>query len=168
MTIEYELTKDDYIGFNMYHIENSEKIKKTIFFQRYIMSLILPLAPLIIVLTTNKTFGQWYFYFIMVWVLWVVFYEKNFKRSIKRKLIKMASKGGANGIIGHHKLTLTEDKIIEHKIEDLSYDKSIINKVGETDSHIFIYISDINAYVVPKSAFENKKEEEKFKKLLDI
>lgn len=166
MTIEYELTTDDYIDFNMYHMDNSEKIKKTIFFQRYIMSLILPIAPLIIILTTDKTFGEWYFSFVIVWAAWVIFYEKNFKKSIKKKLLKIADKGGANGIIGNHKLTLTEDKIIEHKDEDLSYEKSIINKVGETDKHIFIYISESNAYVVPKSAFNNKEEEEEFKKLL--
>ncbi len=163
MEIKYELNKDDYIEFNLNYVENSKAMKKNVFIQRYLVSIIFLLVPFALKKSTDIPFSYWMTVFIIAYTLWVVFYPKYFNKTVKKNVEKMLGEGNSNSLYGEHKLSLTEDGITEtNEAEKLEIGWNSIEKIVKTEEHIFIYLDSIKAYIVPKRAFKDNKEEEEF------
>ncbi|ROR30365.1 YcxB-like protein [Mobilisporobacter senegalensis] len=62
---------------------------------------------------------------------------------------KVVNEGKNNDILGHHCLFITEESIIE-KSENSESKYNIIEKVAETEKHLFIYVNTVSAYIIPK------------------
>jgi hypothetical protein len=56
MRIDYELNKQDYIDFNIYYFKHSEILKKTMFYQKFILSIIFLIAPFIFARVSDVPF----------------------------------------------------------------------------------------------------------------
>ena len=169
MELNYELTKEDYVDFNMYHVKNSKGIKKTIFMQRYVISLMFLIIPIAIWILKKETFNILYIICPLFWVVWILFYDKAFDKSIVKKINRMLDKSINSGLIGMHNINIENGEIIEKTSSGyIKNNIRDINEIQETKDHIFIYVSNNNAYVIPKRTFKSEEKLNSFKIELNI
>lgn len=163
MQIHYELNKKDYIDFNMNHFSISPTLKRTIFLQRYIFSIIYLIIPFVLTTVSDIPFGYWASIFGITYILWVVFYPRYFMKTVQRNIEKLMNEGHTKSMLGEHSLTLTDEGVIEkNNSGETKTNWSSIEKIVQTDEHLYIYIDSIKAYIVPIKAFKGESEKQYF------
>jgi len=163
MHINYQLTKQDYIDFNIFHMSYSNTIRQALFIQRYIISIVFLIAPFIVAKVTDIPLWYWAIAFIVIYLLWIIFYPKYFRWSAARRISRMIDEGKNADMLGNQSLTLTEDAIVN--ISNFSESKTnwhTVENVVETKEHIFIYISAVMAYIIPIRIFESVNQKNEF------
>ncbi|KMT21880.1 YcxB family protein [Clostridium cylindrosporum] len=163
MDINYELTKQDFIDFNIFHMSYSSTFKKVLFIQRYILPLIFFVVPFIIASMSNVPLLYWIIAALLGYLLWANFYPRLLKRIMAKKISEMIDEGKSAEFLGSRRLILNDDGIIgssEHN--ESKTDWSSVGDVVETKSHIFIYIDSVSAHIVPIREFKNAEEKSKF------
>lgn len=163
MTIQYDLTKDDYISFNMHHIKNSKTLKRSLYIQQYVLSLIYIIIPFILIEVTTIPLIFWLIPFIVIYILWIALYPRYFKGYIKRNIEKMLDEGDNKSIFGPVSLSLEESGIIETtKAGESKANWSSIERIEENKDYIFIYINSVSASIIPVRAFGDIEEKNEF------
>lgn len=162
MTINYELTKQDYIDFNMHHIATSPTMKRALFIQRFILPILFLVLPIFLIQITDIPLWYWFSVLGTASVLWIVLYPKSVNRSVAKRISKMISEGSATGIVGTHCLSLTEQGIVD-KTEYSETRYHVIERIEESEKHIFIYVSAVMAYIIPKRVFPTSDEADEFR-----
>lgn len=156
MKVKFELAKEDFVAFNLYHSETSEKFKKSIFIQRYIVSLIFLVIPLIGYFVFKVDFKNIAPMFLVIWVIWVVFYGKAIKYNLKKKVenfIVQKEKSG-DPVLGEYFLEVDDSGVtLSRRNGKLKSKWKDIEKILEDDSRIYVYIGEDSAYIAPKSFF---------------
>lgn len=167
MNIEYQLTMQDYLDFNIYHMNHSPSLKRTLFIERFIGPIIFLISP--ILLTKGSAIPLWYWYcvFTILSLLWIVLFPKYINKSISRRITKMLNEGKNTGILGNHSLSITEKGIID-KTEYSEEKFNFIEKVVESDKHIFIYVSSLSACIIPNRIFNNLEAKQEFLNALNL
>lgn len=169
MKINYELTKDDYIQFNMNHISKSKTIKRTLFIERYIISIMFLIVPFMLKGRSEATTIFYYAPFILIFALWVIFFPKYFKYSVKRRLLKMLDSGKGSSMFGQQNLSITDYGIFEFdNMEKSKVTLKDVEKVEVTADHIYIYINSADAYIIPMRAFKTLSEKNELIDLLKM
>jgi hypothetical protein len=70
------------------------------------------------------------------------------------------------GVIGWHKITLQEAKLVETTAVNESHAEWFgVDRIEETPNYLFIYVTPTNAHVIPKRAFRSPEEAGKFVRL---
>lgn len=166
--ISCDLTKQDYVDFNLFHLAHSKTGKKALFIQRYIISIIFLIAPFVLQNVLDTPF--WYLVggFVLAYILWVIFYPRRFKRNVAKQVEKMIDEGKNVSLIGNNDIIIDEEGI--ERINDKSQTKNdwaSVESIEQSDDHIFIYVSAISAHIVPKRAFEDKAGESQFVKQVE-
>lgn len=93
MEIEYDLNKQDYIDFNIFHAMNSDALKKSLAAQRYFAPVIFLIIPFFISGVTDLPLLYWICVFLVISVVWIVFYPRYFIWIISRRVNKMVDEG---------------------------------------------------------------------------
>ena len=164
MVIDYENSLDDIMALNLYHHQQSSEARRT----RQILQYGPPAALVLIALVQVSVFGSaltsslpWLF-FAGIWALFVPF---SLRRSMRKKVAKMVLQGDDTGVAGRHKLSLSSDAVTDKISAKKTKTKwSEVRKIAATGGHLFIYISDTAAYIVPRRAFED---ESKYREFVD-
>jgi hypothetical protein len=163
MKIEYDLTKQDYIDFNMHYIENSPKLKRSLFIQRFVIALVFLIFPFIFSKNSGTPFLPSFIVYGVIFILWVLFYPKYYRTIAKKRIIKLIDKGGSAIQLGHRSITLNEEGLEEFSEQGESKSSwSSIERIEETENHIYIFIGSTNAYLVPIRAFEGRTQKDEF------
>jgi len=166
MIIEYELTKQDYIDFNINHMNNSKSMKNSMLFQRFIIPVIYLILPLFLKYISRIPLWYWYCIFLIFSVIWIIRYPKIIEKSVIKRASKLIDEGKATGIVGHHSVTYTNEGIVD-KTEFSETKYSVFERVVESENHIFIYVSSVMAYIIPLRAFKNQDEKLEFLSMLN-
>lgn len=154
--VEYDLTKEDYIAFNMHHIDHSPTIKRSLFIQRYVVALVFLAFPFIYSNVSGVPLLLPIIIYGAVFIIWILFYPRYFTASMKKRILKMIDEGGNASLFGPRSFTLSETGVEE--VSDQGESRSSwrsIEKIDETVDHIYVYISSINAYLIPTRAFQD-------------
>lgn len=163
MKIEYNVTLDDLLDFNMYHCTNSQTVKQSLFNQRYLTPVFFLAIPFLLNYFEGESLAFVLPPFIAMSVLWIVFYPRYFMRHIKKNVTKALSEGENKGIVGYHTLTITSEEIVEtSKVRETKSRWSSVQKVISTGNNILIYTSAMGAIIIPLRAFESKEQTEEF------
>lgn len=151
MEINFEVTKDDYIKFNVYHIKNSASQKKNFNLLKYIIPAIFSL--LIYFIGTNL-FKQpsiyWGIAAILFFIVGIIIYPKLYESSIKKQIEKSMSEGDNSEIFGKKKMIIDDETITIYNnssFEKIS--KSVIKDIKTYDDIIALYTSSITAHIIP-------------------
>ena len=169
MNINYQLTKQDYIEFNIFHMSYSNSIRKILFVQRYFVSIIFLITPFIVSRIINEiSFWFWLPVFIIVYLLWVIFYPKYFYWFSSRRISRMVDEGKNADMLGSQSLELTEDRIVNiSSFSESKTDYRTVERVVETKDYIYIYISSVMAYIIPIRTFESLDQKTEFINMLN-
>lgn len=154
MTLHYEFTFDDWVEFNRYHLRHSPAHQR----MRLIVRLIfIPVALVFAGL-------QWMhgdevlsllIAFAIVAVLWFFLYPILFDRRVLRSLKRILNEGNNKGLLGPHTFTTSTDGYrVIYPGGEAFHKWSSVEKLASTEAYIFIYVSSLQATVIPRRALE--------------
>ena len=155
LQLNYKLTDEDYIEFNEFHqLIHSEVGKRNLFKLRLIGPMISILAIVIFILARAK---------IMLIVTEVIVLcifsivcvtqaKKIMKRGIRKTILKMKETEGLP-FAGETTLNFTEDQIIE-----ITKGQEVKEDVCETEEAFYVYMSSVQAIIIPKRVLDQDKE----------
>lgn len=98
-----------------------------------------------------------------LYIIWACFYKKYIIWKVKKSIKKKLNEGNNNGVLGEKTFEICEDEIIE--TSEFSKSSANIRSVEDifiNEEYIYIYINQMQAYIVPIRAFINEKEKEEF------
>ncbi|MCB2312820.1 YcxB family protein [Clostridium tagluense] len=166
MNLEYQITKQDYIDFNIYHMTHSVTMKRSLFILRFIFPIIFLVLPIFLIKITDIPLWYWSSVCIISSVLWIIFYPKFMKRSVEKRISKILEEGKTTGILGNHNFSFTEEGVVD-KTEFSETKYNVIEKVVQSETHIFIYVSAVMAYIIPIRIFGSVDEKSEFLNILN-
>lgn len=156
MNIQYELTEEDYINFNLYHIKNSKTGKRALMLQRFLSPLFFIIVSYVYSMIGNMPFLPLFITFFILSILWIVFYPKYFYRLITRNVRKMIKEGKNEGLIGQHQLKLSEERLVDTSSnKETTITWTGITGFKEDNGYFFLYNSSVSAYILPKREMDH-------------
>lgn len=155
------LEDDDYLLFNQYHILNNPMSKKTLLYIRFIF----PFICLIL-----------YFFYqpevdypmlliaimVIVSIFWISYSKKMILNTMKQHIKKMKK----HGRLPYSKeaiLRFNDESILEITSDtETKTNYSLIENIAITETAIYIYVSTVQAFILPLTAFSDEGEKQRF------
>ncbi|MFD1030235.1 YcxB family protein [Metaplanococcus flavidus] len=163
MELNYKLTEEDYIDFNLFHAKNSKAVKKQVTMQRVLVPVMYIILAFLGLVFLDMPFLFLFIPFLLMGILWFIFYPAYFYRLIKRNSTKMMREGKNEGVLGAHKMIFTEDGLREISPKgEMSISWSGIESFGEDPSGFYLYNSGMSALIIPKKELGNSEEVSRF------
>lgn len=157
MEIEYELTKEDFLDFNLNHAHNSSTVKKSLFYQRYVVAIIFPIIPVILSKTFKAPLRGLLPAYLISSLMWIIFYPKYFWWQIKKNVTKTLDESEDSKFVASHSLTISEKGMVsEGENSKTVRDWGSIQRIDKTDRNILIYTGAMEALIVPLRAFDDE------------
>lgn len=157
MEIEYELTKEDFLDFNLNHAHNSKTVKKSLFYQRYVVAIIFLIIPVILSKTLKIPVRSILPSFLIAFVIWIIFYPKYFWWQINKNVARTLSESEDNKFAASYSLIIDEEGMVS-KGENAETVRNweCVQKIEKTDKNILIYTSPVEAIIIPLIAFDDE------------
>ena len=161
MKVEYEVTLDDLVRFNLYHLSHSPFGRRQRSMIRYGPAIIFLTLGVIEYLLLGRSS-----ILITGWVVALVFFLATpawWDWEVKRRTVKFMGEGNNRGITGPCLLTISQDDlqvVSDNGGGNLKW--SAIEKIVASGTHTYIYSSSLSAFMIPHKAFTNDAERELF------
>lgn len=163
MELNYKLTEEDYIDFNVFHAKNSKAVQKQVTIQRLMVPVIYLALAILASVLLDLQFLVIFIPVLIVNILWFIFYPAYFYRLIKRNSTKMMREGKNDGALGPHTMIFTEDGLREISPKgELTVSWSGIENLGEGDAGFYLYNSGMSALIIPKKELGNSEAVSRF------
>lgn len=152
MEIRYNLSEDDYLAFNLFHLRNSGMVIKALRLQQFVGPVIFLLVPVVFAGWGDGSFPALMSVFLLLSVLWGWLYPKFFWKSVLNRTKKALEEGNNEGVYGLHSMWITAEGIREVSTKGESrVDWSGIEHLKEDHVNLYLYTSAIGGYIVPKN-----------------
>jgi hypothetical protein len=80
-------------------------------------------------------------------------YPMLVRKNLRKRIVKKYSEGQNNGIIGEHELQIDADGLVEKtQLGEIRQEWDKIKSVVSHNDRTYIFVSDINAYILPKNS----------------
>ncbi|HRX17321.1 MAG TPA: YcxB family protein [Spirochaetota bacterium] len=152
MQIEYEVTKDDIIHFNKYHLMHSKETKAILIRSRLLQIFYVMVITIVLAYSTDNWIVFSVFGFIIV-VLYMLRSRKNLIKNIEKNVSKSLNSDDNLVILGKQILDIHEDGLFSKG--QASEGKTFWNgltKIIENDGYIYIYLGTTKAFVIRKES----------------
>lgn len=148
--LEYELTSDDYLAYNIHTLAVSEAGRRQRLNYRLVLSVVAPLlSGLVIGFGLGDLVGGLVVAAFTGAILWFIS-PGMWNRAVRKSVARMATRDGL-GNPGQHRLVLDDDGLREETANGVSSQSwQGIERVDETPEHAFIYFGPLAAFVIPK------------------
>jgi len=157
MEIKYNLTEEDYIHFNLFHIKNSKTAIRSLNIQRFIGPIIFIISAFVFSKIGDVPFLGLFITFLVMSILWIFLYPKYFYSHVIRHVKKMIKEGKNDGLLGEHKMMLTEEGIIDTTANgETKVNWSGIESYKEDNDYFYLYNSSVSAYILPKRKLDSE------------
>ena len=167
MEINFEVTKEDYIKFNLYHVENSPSQKRNFILLRYLVPVLFSI-PIYFIGTNlfKQPSVYWAIVAVLFSVIWIITYPKQYRALVKKETEKLISEGDNSEIFGQKNMIIDDEAvIIHHKSSSERILKNAIKDVKVYDDIIIIYLSSITAIIIPTRYLDKDLVDDFIKKL---
>lgn len=154
----YEFTLDDALAFNDYHFRYSPAGRRARLKHTLLPPAIwLALAATYHVWTAGR--GNPWFMGILVGfsALWVLLSPFQLRRQVRRSLTRRYRRRGGSAALGRHSLTISPSGVQDRSEggeSDVRWQNTV--RVAWTPEHLFIYLTETRAHVVPARAFASE------------
>ncbi|MEM1504576.1 YcxB family protein [Domibacillus sp. 8LH] len=167
MELKYDLTKEDYLAFQIHVAKQSETVKHALIMQRLMGPVLFLLFTLVVSWVTEEWLPGLFITFAAASVLWVTLYPKYFYEHIKRNVNKMLNESRNDNMFGLHTFVMDKKGFTEkNRAGEKKTNWSGIERVDEDEAYFFLFTSIVEAYIIPKRSFKNEERQEEFKTLL--
>ncbi|TCZ79273.1 YcxB family protein [Paenibacillus albiflavus] len=153
MKITLDITKEDYWKFNKYTLLKMPKYRTKTYFS-------LIVSPLFIVILLNFIVHNWA-YAIVAGLISGVLANIYVIFSMKRKIMKLVD--NSPGIIGEHIVEVNASGLHgSTSVNNSQYLWDGVQELRQNQEYIYIYVNNIQGFIIPKRSFSNKAEENEF------
>ncbi|MBN1046063.1 YcxB family protein [Clostridium botulinum] len=165
MKLEFSIEEEDYINFNMHYLDNSKKLKQSMYIFRFILPIIISfLIVYIISKIVRYHIIVLVIAYFLIYFIWIYFFEKSVDESTRKRIKKVLSEGKNKGLLGKRTFEINDNYIKDsNKYRTQIVNINALEKIFITDEYVFFYISSISAFIVPLRIFESNEEKEEFK-----
>lgn len=151
MELKYLLTEQDYINFNLFHIQNSKMATKALKIQRYTIPALYLVLAYVFASIGDGSYILSFTIFTIFAILWLVLYPKFYYRTIIRNVKKMMKEGKNEGLLGEHIMILSSEGIVDKNTTgETKVAWTGIQEVKEDKDYLYLYNSSVSAYILPK------------------
>lgn len=160
MRINYILTVEDYVNFQMNHIFLDKKARFSFFLSRFAIPVALFLFPFIF------NIGIPWPIFALIAVAYFLIYPKFFLNRMRRRMNRVLSHPANQSLTSERKMEADDDSLritIAPFKETTVLEWDHIAKFSEVRDYFYIYTSPKIAFIVPKRCFENIEAETLFR-----
>ncbi|HEY0078381.1 MAG TPA: YcxB family protein [Pyrinomonadaceae bacterium] len=162
MEVTYKLNLDDVQAYQWHNIRTSATLRRN-YRAAFVSFPLIILGVMILFVVTGLDILFAGFCFVVSTALWALVFPHTYRRNINRATVKLLGEG-RNELLQHaHRMSLDETGLnVRSGIGESRLAWSAVERVEETETHIYIYIGALTAYVVPKWAFATRREAEDF------
>jgi len=161
MKINFKISRDDYIAFNMAHVKSSRSTKSLIIAIRLLVPALLFFYALYIGKITDPLYMG---VFVIVSVPWAILSPRIIWINMVKQINKILDEGQVGDLFSQRSLDFNEDHILESTDQTTStYMWSAIVDVRETERALYLYTNEVQAIILPKSEIKSM---DKIKKLI--
>lgn len=161
MTVQ--LSEDDYVHFNSYHLKKHPAGKRAFAAQLAVMPIVCVLALILVWILSEDLFliAMEAVALSIICVLWEIFAKKRLLKQVRKGYRKTLKKDPS--IASPSVMTFTEDYFVEEgKNETSSLRYAALKHVGVDEQGVYLYKNDILAYVLPNRCFYSAEDKEQF------
>jgi hypothetical protein len=158
MKADFEFTADDLVAFVTFHSTRSPTVRRQRLICATLGFLFLSAIPALILITTDKPRVETAH---AIWplllgpVLFTAFLTRFWKRSLGQTSRRMIAEGESTGYFGPCSLSIVPDGILETKPSGQTHRRwAVIKRIIVADHHVFVYTSAVEAFILPKRAFD--------------
>jgi|GEM_PF-3280361 len=157
MNIIFGINAEELFIFNQYLFDHSKTIQKAFTKNRSMLSFSPLLAAMILSIVNELSPLN---FLMLVGAVAVTislpayyYYPLFVRKNLRKRIVKMYAEGQNNGIIGEHELQIDVDGLVEKtQIGEVRQEWDKIKNVVSHNNRTYIFISDINAYILPKDS----------------
>ncbi len=166
MELTYEITAEDFIAFNLNFLRVNPRAKRNITKGRIQGAVLILFAGILFGTLSNRTSPLWYLLFAACAIAYFFLIPKYFTSRIPGNVRKML-KNSSNTICGRKTLFLEDShlRLVGEK-EDNAYPYERVQKIIKDAAQYYIYVGEMEALIIPFSAFENEEAKMFFYSLL--
>lgn len=153
MKIQYSFFEDDLVEFQRFHCAKSPYVRK----QRLLIMAIFTAAILLfaIILKSDKpdalTIVPRLIIGCFVSAAFCIYLQFAWRRSVGRQIRHLIREGSTDGLFGSYELEVDNKGITRRNATRTSFAAwSVVRRTEDTPGHVIIYISSIEAFVVPR------------------
>ncbi len=170
MEIEYELTIDDLLNYEMYQHDHFKYTRRLRLIFQFLLPIILFVVLVYIILAKNHQifidiglaviFG-------VVSVIWFILFPSKFREQLKKVGRKLIEEGRNKTKLCNRRMVFTPEGISSASEfwESKTYWKAI-DRFVSTDDYVYIFISTTGAIIIPKRVFHDESQYEEFLQIL--
>lgn len=153
MKINYKITRDDYIAFNMAHVKRTTSIHLMI----VILRLLVPVLSFFYTAYVGRLTDPIYIgIFTLFSVPWIIFSPRIIWISMVRQINKVLDDGQVGELFSHRTIEFKEDCIIETTSQTTTtYKWESIVSMEETERAVYLYTSPVQALILPKKTIKS-------------
>ncbi|MGL4740201.1 MAG: YcxB family protein [Sarcina sp.] len=168
MKLYYILEKEDYVNFNIHHIENNKFLKVSMGIQRFGIPILFIISSFIISLVIKTSLRVSVGVMGTIAILWMIFYMPIFKYFMIKNINKMVEKDSKSFNLGERILIINSNflKQITEEKEEI-YDLNKILAIESNTDYTYLYIAQANAYIVPHRCFKDNDAKAEFFNILN-
>jgi hypothetical protein len=158
MEIEYELTLDDLVAFNKYHYKHSRAYRRQ-WLRGWLLPAAIILLPWLALAGSTWSAGR---SAMALWPLaigaplYLALYPLLVRRQFGRLVPAFLKEGDNNTLLGKHRLAIGPNglrTVNEHHESTVRW--SGVERIAQDDDYLFVYVSAMSAYIVPRCAFSS-------------
>ena len=151
MEFQYELTEEDVVAFNVYHVKNSNLGRKSLRWQRVVSPLLFLLFAFFLSVSTELETGPLFVVFGLTAILWAIYYPKYFYWHVTRQVRKALKEGKNDGLVGSHVLKMNKQGLTDISSNGESkMTREAAKQFKEDVGHFYLYNSAVSAVIIPK------------------
>ena len=150
--VQYEVTMEDIVEFNRYHMAHSPTIRRSLRTARLLVSVAFVAAGILLsvakgTFTDVAVFG-------LVSVLWFLLMPAFVGRRTIKNVRRMLSEGENRGLLGKCTLSIAVDGLrVVRETGESTFAWCAVDRIVTAERHVYIYVSTVEALVIPKDAF---------------
>jgi hypothetical protein len=161
LNIDFELTLEDMLDFNLYVLTHQDPFKRNIRFSKIFNICAMVFCALMGVyhLFFSKDIViaiiSFAFVLFLIAFYWFLFSPQNYRNRVRKAVVKQYSKI-PNAELCRHKISISEEGLRESsEFGEGIQNWSTIESIVQTDRYIYLFLSTAKGFIVPRRAFSD-------------
>lgn len=160
MEITYTVKPEDIVAFHRYQMHHSPMWRRSI--TSGILAGFVTSAVLFIVMGGWQSWVNAVFPVLFL-IVYLTLYPFYIQRTVNRTGSEMVKDGRNKGLWGPHTLTIDESELVERtEVGENRVKWQGLEKIAASPTHLFFFVSSNSAHIIPRSAFADPEQSERF------
>ena len=163
MKIDYQLEEKDYIQFNLFQIQDSNKIKKKLTRQRITLSILFIVIALLSFFNLNRFPLIVGGIFLGMAIIWYLIFPSFAKRQVVRSTKKTIASGRLANLFDEVQLVLNHEGVREIRSQgEFVTNWEDIDRINIQNDYVYLFITESLVIIIPRRVM-NQDEFKQFK-----